>query len=161
MESLTSYYEREYEPWVGRVKARGHIQWDAEDIVQEAFTTAVTYWNTFNPKMSSIPTWFTLILNQTEWKMRRDVLSDPMEFDENILDEGTVKEAYDDELAAKIIGKIENEPKAGKKNVLWLHLVCGCKVGDVSKQLGVPYRVVTNTIQRFKERIRDEYGGND
>lgn len=153
---LEAYYKEEYKNWVGRVRSRGCTVDDAEDIVQEAFATALTYLHTFNPALSNFPTWFTRILNQTQKKMSRDVLASTEIKEEDIFTDEA--DDYEGGLQEYRIIKemIKNTPKENHRNILWLHFISNLKVGEVSKQLGEPVETVKTTVKRFKRKVREK-----
>lgn len=156
-ELITQYYKENFHKWVKRLSRRVPSEMDAEDVVHEAFTRALTYAHTFDPNISAIDTWFTNILNNTHRRMKRnDFLS--CEIQEGDWFTKEADDYEDDEFTCKKIKeKISGVKHDHHRNVLFSHFIAGNKVGQVASQLNIPVATVKTIIKRFKKAVGEEY----
>ena len=139
---IEEYYKEQHFRWVKRLSRRVPSEMDAEDVVQEAFTQALTYQHTYNPELSSIATWFTNIVNNVHRRMKRhDFLSCEIKEEDWYTKEADEYEC--DELTCKrIVDHISTERRESHRNILFSHYIVGNKVGQVALQLDVPVETV-------------------
>lgn len=154
---LEKYYKDSYNTWVKRIKSRGVSHEDAEDIVQEAFTTALTYIHTFNPDLSNLSTWFTRIVDQTFSKMRRDALASVEITEFDIYSREADEYEGDKEQSKQVIKLIAGEKNRSHKQILFLYFVKGFKARDVAEHLNETTNNVEMVVKRFKTKVRDKY----
>jgi RNA polymerase sigma factor (sigma-70 family) len=157
-ELIAGHYDLHFNMWVKRLSRRVPGIMDAEDVIQEAYTRALTYAHTFDSRVSSFNTWFTNIVNNVHRDMKRkDFLS--CEIRE---DDWYTKEADDYEDDEFVCAQIQEEIKkiklAHHRNILFSHFIAGNKVGQTAKQLDIPLEGVKTVVRRFKKNIGEQYG---
>lgn len=159
VEVITEYYSNNFDKIVKRVTRWVPGVMDAEDVVQESFVRALQYEHTFNSALSSVQTWFSNILNNVHRKMKRDEYLATVEIKEEDIYTREADEYEDEEdVHRKIKECISVEKKEQHRNVLFLHLIAGLKVSEVSRQLQIPVESVKTVVKRFKKTMGDRYG---
>lgn len=155
---LEEFYKERRDDLVRRLGYGAGTQWNAEDVLQEAFVRALTYWDTFDPNQKELGAWFSTILKNSLRDFKRDEWLFGMgeEFDEEQYDpqEMNIKE---EELIRKIYelvdGKIEPH-----QEVLLLYFEKHYSPRDIA--MISPYKVKTikQVILRFKAEVKERYG---
>lgn len=154
---IEEHYAKNFNTWVKRITRRVPGVMDAEDVVQESYTRALTYSHTFNSNISSIDTWFTNIVNNVHRSMKRnDFLSCEVREDDWYTREAD--EYEDDEFVCnKIQEKIENVNLSHHRNILFSYFIAGNKVSHTASQLNIPIEAVKTVVKRFKKKVGEEY----
>lgn len=129
----------------------------AEDVVQEAFASALQYQDTFNPKFRGFKQWFDqILLNAFRKRLREDrMLGMSDELDEEVIEQGDMP-LYSIQLSDNIISEMEKKP-AHIAEVLILYFVKGYKWKDIAAVTDYSYKGIDKIIERFKTEIRLKY----
>jgi RNA polymerase sigma-70 factor (ECF subfamily) len=161
VETLEQLYKRTREKHVATIRRilRGNHS-AAEDVLQDAFIRALTYYHSFNPKKGKLENWFARILfNELGNYLRREkatkcesierfwFLEDGVDYPfliENML---VVKQA---------ISKIEDEPT---RRALYMVYVRGYLLKEVAETLHMNISTVKKIASSFKLVIKEEDDG--
>lgn len=150
-ELIEKHYQDNYPLLVKRTtwKVPNKSEALAEECVQEAYTRAMKYWNTFNPKQDSFEKWFAGIL--------RNAINDCRTQEK---DRGVSTEVTDEEempltpsKKEKIVALFELRRISNltTRRILSLFLLYGYKTRDISIYTGVAHGTVRQTIARWRD----------
>lgn len=153
---LEQFYRENYDTLVKVTNRRAGGITNAEDVVQEAFTRALTHLHTFNPNLSQFSTWFDRIRRRALFDFKRDELklgmtSDLMEADEPTIDMGELQLATLQEIAREIEDHAHSE-------VLRLHYIFGYQNAAITEITDINKSTVDSIIRRFKVDMGIKYG---
>lgn len=155
---LERFYIAERENLLRRLSYSAGTPEAAEDVLQEAFVRALTYWNTFDPANKELGAWFSTILKNSLRDFKRDEWLFGMgeEFDEELYDpqEMAVPEG---ELIRQIYDMVE-EKVPNQKEILLLHFEKNYSPKDIHNITGLKVSTVSQVIWRFKKEVKDKYG---
>ena len=148
---IEDHYRKNFDRLVKVLGFRAGGRHNAEDIVQEAYTRALTYWNAFDMK-EEFGSWFKSIQTNAmkdfyQEEIKRGIVSDTME------GLGTqpvaLKQLEADELVKKI-----NDTKPNVKKILTLHFIQGYRPKEISEMVPEKHRGVEEAIRRFRKEQR-------
>lgn len=134
---------------------RAGTEWDAEDVVQEAYARALKYYASFNGE--DFNRWFSTIINNTlrEYKnIEKGVAADSFEEEES---EGTPCSYYSDRLMDEVYELIDTKSVI-QIEVLTLHFKQGYSPKDISYITDVSYSAARQITLRFRNELKDLYG---
>lgn len=153
---LTGYYVVNRANLVKRFTRRAGTEWDAEDVVQDAFERAIKYYDSYDPELSAFGAWFGRIITNAlrNYLNRQKGLGD-LEFDEELA-EGTPCEQYTEHLAADIRANIRTRKKHIAE-ILILYFEKGYSAKDISCIVDTSHVAINQIIYRFREEIRKEF----
>lgn len=157
-EVLSKFYEENRDNLLRRISFRAGSPENAEDILQEAFVRALTYWDTFNPEVKSLGAWFNTILKNasTDFKRQEWLFGMGEEFDEEQYEpqEMSIKEV---DLVKKIYemvdGKIDNH-----QEILLLYYEKHYSPKDIANITDAKVKTIKQVIWRFKTEVIERYG---
>lgn len=155
MNIVTLHYKENYRKLIKKMTFRAGTEWDAEDVVHEAYARALRYIDSFDGR--DFNRWFTTILNNClrEHKNNEKGLTH-QSFDEDDVD-GTPCTHYPDRVIQEIYDLIDTKSVA-QIEVLSLHFKQGYSARDISKITDHPYKATHQIILRFRNELRDLYG---
>lgn len=155
---IDAYYRTNYAKLVKKVSGRSETPENAEDIVQNAFVNALTYYKSYNPAIKDFDTWFGVILNNSLKRFMKDArrFGTTDEFDEE-MHEGVELTQLGDDLVKKVTGEINKKNKTNKE-VLSLYFLKGYKPADIAEVVDLPARAIVQCVHRFKTEIAERYG---
>jgi RNA polymerase sigma-70 factor, ECF subfamily len=129
---------------------------DAEDIVQEALTRALQYFDGF--RAGDARAWLLRIVRNTSYRwLQKNRARQPVEFDEAIhaIPEGPNPEALMLQNAGgQLIEQAMNALPARFREVLVLRELQGLTYKEISDVVGVPIGTVMSRLSRARDRIR-------
>lgn len=152
--NLEEFYKQNYKRHVKTISRI--LKWNkdlAEDVVQEAYTKAFQYADTYDPNRGTYNTWFNRIL----FNVLRDVQN-------NFVATVALHEGIEgDEQGIEYLIFIDNELKyvrnSKHKRILELFYISGYSSTEISRMVtGVSQTNVTTICNRFKDRIKEKYG---
>ena len=154
---LEAYYVAERDNLLRRLNFSAGTPENAEDILQEAFTRALTYWDTFDPANKELGAWFSTILKNSMRDFKRDEWLFGMgeEFDEELYDPQEM-EIPEGELLRQIYEMVDSKGDA-QKEILLLYFEKHYKFKDIQNITGLKYRTVRGVVERFKVEVKDKY----
>jgi RNA polymerase sigma factor (sigma-70 family) len=144
-----SLYAKKYAMKTGSVM-------DAEDIVQEAFTRALSYWSSFDPDKNELSTWFSTILHNVWRDYQRDKR-----------DNGVVKSLEDEteevgysivlEQDKTLIFKLLDTKQGVRKEVLRLHYILGYTPREIVQVTDLASKTVRNYLTQFRKEVEEMF----
>ena len=155
LDELMHMYDEEYPAFVKRVSYRVGGMTNAEDVVQEAFTRALTYIEAAR-EINSVRAWFTTILNNATRDFKQEERMDGMVRDEPVtepLDELCFKH----ELIETVLAEADKYSMP-ENEVLMLAIRHEWKPREISKISPLNPNNIRVIIHRFKHKMRHKYG---
>ena len=153
--TIEKHYKENFQHLCKRMSFRAGSKENGEDVIQEAYLRALKYQRSFDG--TNFNRWFNTILNNSlrEYKNNEKGYSTP-ESEEN--EEESVQCAfYPSKVMAEIYGMVEGRP-APQSDILMLYFHQEYTARDISKILPYSYSQVHQTIQRFRNELKDIYG---
>lgn len=155
---IEDYYKSKRDELINRVNRRVGSRELAEDIVQEAFTRALKYYDGFNPNLHEFGAWFSGILDNTTKSLINAERIRGMSVDVEVEEyEGVSSDPYLVALLNEIKVMI-GEEEDSKKYILHLYFIQQYKPSDIVKLVPESYDVIKHLIQWFKKEVRLKYG---
>jgi RNA polymerase sigma factor (sigma-70 family) len=155
-QKLLEHYNKHHKKLVKKMSFRAGTQWAAEDIVQQAYTYALQYIDSFNQEKGSQPlvafnNWFTTILNNSlyEHQNKEKGMVVPAPVNEELV-----------ELPSSLIEDVKRMIKRETKEhqeILRLHFLLDYSPIDISKVTNNTYANSFKVIQRFRNEVRSLY----
>lgn len=132
----------------------------AEDVVQEAFTRALKYQNSFDEDRATLEVWFNKILFNSLRDVQQQARNSPppTQEEEFSLEDVFSQDWFADnpqsrQLLVETLSKVDN-PK--KKQVLTLFYILGYSTKEVTEiEEGLTQTNVTSIVNRFKNSLKD------
>lgn len=156
VQQIEDHFRKNQGALVKRVKYRVGTQWDAEDVVQEAYYRALKYRFSFI-EGTNMDFWFNRILKnaitdymkaEREYAGMEDVDDDEGEPVEN--------ENIPDSIKREIRHAISQLPD-NQREVVELHLVYGYELKQILQIVDMKYQNINQILKRFKRSIKDLY----
>ena len=155
-EFISNHYKENRQRLVKFMRYRAGDEFAAEDIVQEAYTRAIQYYDSLSDE-DSFGKWFSQILSNAlkDYKRQeRGHIAD--EFNEEYI-EGQECTFYSDKVMEEIYQLIDTKSVA-QMEVLNLHFKHGYSAKDVASISNTNYSTARGIIAAFRKELRDLYG---
>lgn len=154
-ELISKFYEEMYTEMCKRVYHRSGGLHNSEDIVQEAFTRAIQYKDSFDPTRKEFGAWFNTILNNSlRDHMKSERISGcSIEYDE-FMDEPYVPTEEEEQLY-KIISAIIEEKPQPYRDVLYLYFIRDYKPKEIARVVELTNTNIRKIVERFKRETRE------
>jgi DNA-directed RNA polymerase specialized sigma24 family protein len=138
-----------------RLSFRAGTEWDAEDIIQEAYCRALKYQESYDGK--HLDQWMSTIMNNSlrEHKNNEKGFAGPSFEEEEA--EGTPCSYYPSRVVGEIYDLIDTKSVL-QIEVLTMYVKHGYSAMDISRITDYTYAVTHQIIQRFKNELKDLYG---
>jgi RNA polymerase sigma factor (sigma-70 family) len=156
---IESLFKEQYKRYVKRVSYRvGGIP-NAEDVVMEAFTRALTYKKAFDMKRGVLEEWFNTILNNSIRDFKKDERLGGMTTidSEEELSESLEDTLYKDEMVA-IMDKEMAELGDERSDALRLYFGLGLSPAEIAECTNMRVKTIKQTVWRFKKKMQKQYG---
>lgn len=155
MNLIEEHYQANRSKLVKRMTFRSGTEWDAEDIVQEAYVRAVKYFASFDNR--NFDSWFNTILNNAlrEHKNNEKGFSTSSIEEEEEL-EGVPCNQYN-QLIVEEIYEIINTKSENQIEVLTLFFQNGYTARDIGHITNHTYSATHQMIQRFRNELKELY----
>jgi RNA polymerase sigma factor (sigma-70 family) len=145
--ALESLYRSKRKTYLYKIKSIVHDYEIAEEIVQNAFTKALTRIATYDSKKSSLNTWVSSILFSTLWSWKKYLNKEPRFVD--IM-------SCEDKLELSSVQEENLESLISIKNPLHQKIIVDCVVlglntQEVACDLGVTQANVRKVLERFRK----------
>ena len=133
-------------------------KWAAEDVVQEAFSRALKYRNSFDETKQEFGGWFNGILNNSlrEYKHKERLLGMSVEYTEE-MDELTPLLEWEDNLISAVKKDIDGKSEQVRQ-ALWLYLFRRYKPREIAQVVEMSNTHIRTTVKEFKQEMRAKYG---
>lgn len=152
--NIEEFYKQNYKRHVKTISRI--LRWNkdlAEDVVQEAYTKAFQYEDTYDPARGSFNTWFNRILFNTLRDTQNSFVHTVA------LHEGMEGDDKSVEYLLFIDGELRYVRNKKHKRVLELFYISGYSSSEIARLVnGVSQTNVTTICNRFKDSIREKYG---
>ncbi len=154
-QQIENHYRKNFNTLVKRIKYRAGTQWNAEDIVQEAYLRALKYAATYRDNLE-FDHWFARIVSNTLKDFKRAErdyagLEDIGEEDELVEDTSLPRNIQLE------IRRAINDLPADQKEIVELHLVFGFELRHIVQIVDKKHATINQTIQRFKKTLKEKY----
>lgn len=154
-EVIKKHYEDNYRRLMKRMSFRAGTEWDAEDVVQEAYARALKYFKSYDGK--TLDQWFSTILNNTlrdHKNSEKGFAATSFEEEES---EGIPCSYYPDRIVGEIYELIDTKSVI-QIEVLTMHFKHGYSAKDISSITDYSYAATHQIIQRFRNELKELYG---
>jgi RNA polymerase sigma factor (sigma-70 family) len=154
MMNLEEFYRSNYNRHVKTISRILHYNKDlAEDVVQEAYTKAFQYTDTYDVTKGSVSTWFNRILFNTLRDTQNSFVNTVA------LHEGIEGNEQGIEYLVFIDNELKYVRNSKHKRILELFYLSGYSSTEIAKLVGgVSQTNVTTICKRFKDGIKEKYG---
>lgn len=156
---IEDYYRKNFKKLVNIYRYKTGTYHNSEDTVQEAFTRALTYWDSYSPD-DEFSKWFTTILDNCAHNLNAENRLKGMvgnalanEIDIPISDSPYFKIFLND-----IKKDVEAMPKGRDKDIIRLIFFNSYTPVDISKVYGMSQGAVRSLVSRHREEVRWKYG---
>ena len=154
MTNIEQHYIENYRKFVKRITFRAGTEWDAEDIVQDAYERALRYSN--KAGILNFDKWFNTLLNNS----LKDFKNNEKGFSSSVFDEdeneGTNCDSYPSRVVLEINQLIETKSIA-QIEVLNLWFKEEFSPIDISKITLHSHSSARQIIKRFRDELRELY----
>jgi RNA polymerase sigma factor (sigma-70 family) len=154
---LEEFYIAERENLLRRLNYGAGTPEAAEDVLQEAFVRALTYWDTFDPANKELGAWFSTILKNSLRDFKRDEWLFGMgeEFDEEQYDpqEMAIPEG---ELIKQIYEMVDDKADH-QREILLLYFEKNYSPKDIYNITGQKVKTIKQIIWRFTVEVKEKY----
>jgi RNA polymerase sigma factor (sigma-70 family) len=124
----------------------------SEDVVQEAYTRALKYWNTYDPEQN-FNTWFSAILNNAIKDFFKTEALQGMVVDVPGQRDDGVTRIFDRLALEELVEYIEKQPDRISR-ILHLNLIQGYTSDEVAQLVPETADNIRKIVQRFREDVR-------
>ena len=155
---ITQHYKENYRTMVKKLMWKVHQNTaDAEDIVQEAYTRAIKYSNTFE-QGKSFDKWFSTILFNAfrDWKSEQFHRNDVEEYTEQH-SEPVIENDVKSDVINNIVKEIPNVENEIHREVLKFHFIHALKIVEIVHLLDINRRAVQHIISNFQTRMKEKH----
>lgn len=157
MEEVEEFYRAKYKHLLRQLVARRIDPYDAEDIIQEAFSRALRYYDSFNPAYCTFGQWFGGILNRCSKDFHRDErlcgMNDEVKEDTLYTEDDFGANNKLVEEIKKEIGKLEGL----QQQICFLYFIRQQKPRHIVEILDCKNKTVRDYVLRFKHLMRKKY----
>lgn len=155
---IRQHYAENFDKFVKRYANRAGGIHDAEDVVQEAYTRALKYGNSFDPTVQEFGGWFNSILNNALRDHKKDerLLGMSVEYKEEF-DDLTPLLEWEDNLIAEIKKDVARKP-AQVRQAIWLYIFKQYKPREIAQVVDISNAYIRTAVKEFKQEMRKKYG---
>lgn len=152
---LQNLYEKDSNDMIKRISHRVENVADAEDIVHEAFTRALRFFDSFNPKIRPLETWFSQILHNVlmdhyRMESRTGIKLEVKEWELDPVDEQMLEQVGMDQIE-KMIGH-KPMPRA---EVLYLYFIRDYFPREITQVMNINNRTVRQYVWEFRDELKE------
>lgn len=157
---ISKHFEENYDRLVKIVRNRAGGEYNAEDVVAEAFARAIQYQDSYR-EVFPFENWFTTILNNALKDFKRDERHSGTFVE---LEEDHISTDEDGNfimvLADELVEEIESR-KGDEGTVLYLYFLRGYKRRDIVRTTEFNDNTIKSYIKRFKAEMKEKYPEED
>lgn len=128
---------------------------NAEDVIQESFTRAMTYWSSFDPERQKIGAWFNTIMNNALKDFKRDERSGGtfVELEEEHHESFTLSETNEDTI--KRIKDAITAKSGDEKDILDLYFLKQYKPREITCVVETNSKRISYVVNNFRLEMQD------
>lgn len=153
MEQLEQHYKENRVKLLKRLTFRAGTEWDAEDILHDAYERAIKYASSFDGR--EFGPWFNTIINNALKEHKNASKGHHIQFDEEE-EEGTPCSQYSEQAIREIYQLIKTKAPV-QQEILNLHLKQEYSAIDISRITDYTYSNCHQVIRRFREELKGKY----
>lgn len=155
---IEQHYAKHFDRLVKVYSNRAGGIWHAEDVVQEAFSRALKYQNSFDPDKQAFGGWFNGILNNSlrEYKAKERLLGMSVEYTED-MDDLTPLMEWEDDLINAVKADMARKPEQVRQ-ALWLYFFRQYKPREIAQVVEMSNTYIRTSVKEFKQEMRKKYG---
>lgn len=155
-EIIEAFYKDNYRELCKRVAGRAGGMYNAEDVVQEAFSRAIKYWPSFTPGKHELGAWFNTIVANSLTNFTREEKSygTCVEFDEDQCDGVPMSQC--DQHTREALYRIASQMSPKHKEIVMLSLRFGYTRKEISEVLDIPVGGVKIVLERFRAEAKEK-----
>lgn len=153
MFELETHYKENRLRLLKRLTFRAGTEWDAEDVLHDAYERAVKYASSFNG--NDFGAWFNTILNNA-LKAHKNASKGHYVSLDDIEEEGVPCSHYSDKMLKEVFALVEEKPSP-QQEILFLHIKHDYTAVDISRITNNTYPNCHQVIRRFREEIKERY----
>lgn len=155
-QTLIDFYNNERNTLVKKYNRRAGSPENAEDVVQEAFTRALQYIDSYDPSKKELGAWFYTILQNSLRDFKREDKNGGMVMFEEEHMEPTEFVDLDKEVRNELHNLIDTKNDVAKE-VLTLYFRHGYMIKDIDNTTDHSYAAIKAIILRFKKEVKEKY----
>jgi RNA polymerase sigma factor (sigma-70 family) len=154
MKELEKYYKENFEALKKKIRNRAGTQWNAEDVVQEAFARAIKYWDSFDPEVGRLDGWFGILLSNTlkDYMKSDRLLGMAYEIDEDKIDPVLVD--WDELTKDRDIDTLLADKNGFRKEVLTLALKYNYTTKEIAQITDGNKHTISQYLWEFKQELK-------
>lgn len=153
---IEDYYRKNYKAMIKMVRSSAGTPHNAEDVVQEAFTRALEYCKTWDPKYP-FDKWFSRILQNSLRTFNKDRRAHGMVTADDVYE----LPPHEDPYYIRFLKEIQEDAKQlpeDQREVINLSFFDGLGAVDISRITNISPGNIRTMISRYKEEVRHKYG---
>jgi len=154
---IETYYKENRKQLLKRIAGRGIRKDLVEDVLQESFTRALTFYHAFDKKRN-FGSWFNTIMNNCIKDAKREDKMEGMVSSEEVYDPTTSEDLEFNSLLCKRLEKELEGRSKHTKDILYLYFKKNMKPSEISQIVEANNKAVRMAIYRFKLEMREKYG---
>lgn len=154
---IEGHYREKYETVVKTIGRSFNNFQDAEDVVQEAYTRACQYWDSYDAEVSIFDTWFEGVLEnclkdkKKDLKLQGGTIEYKVERDTRAINPSSLSKRELENIDELISKRPEHMQK-----ILRLHLWKGYDISDIEKVVPEKWDNIRTIVMRFKKELRED-----
>lgn len=146
--NLEQLYKQQRRAFVFKVRPYVQSYDMAEEIVQDAFTKALSFYHQYDPRKGPIKGWFTKVLFSCVWSHLRELKKRPPMYDIDLVLESDLLAYEEEPNLRQYISKVFNTKH---RQVLLGYFVVGNTYPEIASLLGLTQDNVRKIVQRFRD----------
>lgn len=152
--SLEELYRKDRDKFVRRANYILHNHHTAEEAVQDAFVKAHINFGAFDPDKASLNTWFSRILMNCVWDIKRVDKRSPQTVPlEDFLESGQLARISE----AEVLSAIASVTNPLHRRMLHHMVILGYSYKELGSCTGASQNSIRKVWERFRERLEKEY----
>ena len=132
----------------------------AEEVVHDAYVSAMTYWEGFNPEIRPFPVWFNRVLNNAANKcVQAEAGNSSLSLDDEDMDLEPFRINEDMEIPRGVVANIQKaikEKKPDVAEVLHMFFNIGMKTKEIEECTEFSHVNIRQMIRRFRIKWDEE-----
>ena len=155
---ISDHYKNNFKKLVNRTIGKVGNRSNAEDAIQEAYTRALTYWESFDPN-NTFDSWFDGIMNNSIRNVNTEVRSKGMANPDLIDPIIDLEQGYFKRFLKEIRKDISELPE-DKRKLISMAFLEGYTPLDISRITNKTVNAIRIILFRFREEIKFKYGSS-
>ena len=159
MDEITKYYDSNYKRMVKIAYNITKQSCDAEDIVQESFSRALKYYNSFNSEISTLHQWVNGIFSRCVKDFQRDAMLQGMSVEIKEEDASTSETTGEDNKALEEVkALIDNIKGVLSKQICYLYFIREYTPREIAQVVDSTPGFIRFCVCSFRKDLKVVYG---